>query len=100
MYFKYEYSSFENALLGEKWIFEGYINDAVSFYFNLHDIHNNDLMEQYVKKKIDMDIEDLKSQFYTDLVHFKPVRRKDGIYRFKVNFTYNVETNKLSITYS
>ena len=100
MYFKYEYSSFENVLLGESWIFEGYISDKVSFYFSLHNIYNDDLMEQYVKRKIDMDIDNRKSQFYTDLVHFKRVRRKDGIYVCKVNFSCDVETDKISITYS
>ena len=100
MYFKYEYKSFENVLLGESWIFEGYISGTVSFYFSLHNIYDDDLMVQYVKKKIDMDIEDLNSQFYTDLVHFKRVRRKDGIYVFKVGFSCDVETDKISITYS
>ena len=100
MYFKYEYKSFENVLLGESWIFEGCISGTVSFYFSLHNIYDDDLMVQYVKKKIDMDIEDLNSQFYTDLVHFKRVRRKDGIYVFKVGFSCDVETDKISITYS
>lgn len=101
LWFHYNYLRFENILFNETWIFDVSVDNSTSFYFVFNDISGDTKkIEVLIKKKIDMDIDDLDSKFYTSKVHFIHVRQPNGLYRFRVEVKFNKETNKFFLEYS